>query len=383
MFGCSLTISVKKADYGKALVLSAVLTVAATVPLFPVKASSINKFWAVIIIGNSPADRNAFRLNDILSTYYDVDEVDGPLYCSKEMARAEITEWLASRSDYGDLVLIFFTCHGVGYDIKTGEINGRIDVDGDEGPEIYNASSSEWFGVDEGLVMYDNQIYWDDELKEDLKSVKYGRLIVLVEACKLENSTDGLSCYCGGLIDDISGPRRIIVTATNETTSAYLEDVTRRGWFFKFFVEALNPETHFDEADTDGDGAVSILEAFYFAVQHDPVGPCGLRWETPWLDDDGDRLPTFKYGQDWIDSEGYYLAAQTWLNKTMYSGNVADIDNDYRVDGIDVWIVSSHFGGICNPYANEKWYPLADVNYDNIIDGIDMWIVAKNFGWQK
>jgi hypothetical protein len=67
----------------------------------------------------------------------------------------------------------------------------------------------------------------------------------------------------------------------------------------------------------------------------------------------------------------------------MYSGNIADVNNDCTVDMTDLWLIANHFGGTCNPYANGPWNPLLDINYDNIINMLDLYKVAHEYGWKK
>lgn len=80
-----------------------------------------------------------------------------------------------------------------------------------------DGDANDWLGIDEGLLTSDGRIYWDDQLRSDLNTLSYETLIFVVQGCVGEN----LSCFSGGLIDDISASNRIIMTATNETCYSY------------------------------------------------------------------------------------------------------------------------------------------------------------------
>lgn len=188
---------------------------------WPIRSGTINKDFC--------------ELSATLKNYYGFDNSN--LFFQLEATRDDLhrtlIDWLASKSNYGDLVFIFLAAHGGGWN-GTGIEGGRIDVDGDEGPEVYNATSGEWFGVDECLYFdRDGSLYWDDELKQDLANIKYGRMIIFIVGCKSENATEG--CFSGGFIDDISGPRRIVITSANETWYSYGRYFERTRFFLAIF----------------------------------------------------------------------------------------------------------------------------------------------------
>lgn len=111
----------------------------ATLSQFPygAKAHYVSRFWAVFIIGTCRFSKNADIFRQILADYYNPDGVFYQRCFCTDDARNALTGWLAENSDYGDLVLIYFCCHGGGYDFKEGEMKGgRIDEDGDEGQRI-------------------------------------------------------------------------------------------------------------------------------------------------------------------------------------------------------------------------------------------------------
>lgn len=85
----------------------------------------------------------------------------------------------------------------------------------------------------------------------------------------------------GEFIKALSGPRRIVVTATRSAREA------NETYFPAYFVKALTS----DAGDTDKDGRVSILEAYTYArleVEKKFETAGLLATEHPQLDDDGD-----------------------------------------------------------------------------------------------
>jgi hypothetical protein len=222
--------------------------------------------------------------------------------------RWAISHWLPDvcHSDSDDVVFIFFTNHGGGYNtIENGLRQGRWENPiADEGKEI-QLSNGTWVGIDECLLFPEtSESYWDDDLKGDLNSLalngNYGTLILTVFAC-----------FSGGLIDDLTAQNRIIMTSANET-------YTSKRWSYdgrwldewpKRFTDALHWEeanystttgeiVHYYpprpvNADIDPhDGYVSMWEAWKYAWDNDPYRVNGT--ESPWLDDNGNGYPTYK-----------------------------------------------------------------------------------------
>jgi len=323
-----------------------------------VLAEEVNpvEVWALLISGDSQAtcSNDTQYMYHVLTEHY---QVDGIIYldvnydrpgvndvANKVTVRYAIRITLAEWADENDIVFIYFSGHGAGYNVKYGKKEGgRYDTSTsgyiDEGDEI--KENGHWVGIDEALCIetekgarvYD--YYWDDELATDLNYVK-GRIVLVVQCC-----------FSGGLIDDLSGPNRIIMTSTNESWYSYYSDTKEKmgdpGYGFsewsEAFIDALHGErayydvtthevVHTDiavDADYNDDGYVSLWEAWHYAWNHDEaryaVGhntcPSGIPMdETPWFDDDGDGLPTFKNGEDCFDTNGQGdLAKQTYLGR--------------------------------------------------------------------
>ncbi len=372
--------------------------------------------------------------SEILQDYV-IDDI-----ANSTSVRYYITEWLKPNADEDDIVLIYIFTHGRGYNdlkkkIEGGNVTLSWDDDGpvanpsDEGNEVSeqtlnmdwngDGDTEDWVGIDEGLWFYnDNAVYWDDEFKEDLDELPNCTQIVVLQACVSENET----CFCGGFIDDLSAANRVIVTSTDETHYS-VGDCDDDGFaeFSEVFIDALhgnnttwdysNPANPIKDenpvyADFDENGRVSIQEAFDYALENDP-------YEYPWLDCDGDGLPTFINETDELDldqppanvyievavcamktlTDGYFYIPNFDINalKIEFLFDDSDIEGDQTggsspyetisrwpdgiVDASDYQFVKVRVGQ-CEGSAN--WDYMADIKPDGVIDVVDYQIVRNN-----
>lgn len=253
-----------------------------------------------------------YVFNDIYYLHYDttIPEVDA--YANSTNFRWAITDWLANKADSNpdsdDIMFIYVIAHGGGiaYQPPSAEpywgdnltlYGGRYDENLDErynnlreieeahvinstypyGPVDVNGDGriKGWVDIDEILCFYydwDNMT--DDELAGDLNTLngKYGTLIFATQ-----------QCMGGGLIDDLSGPNRTIMTAIDETHLAIADvnDDALSEWSAAFFDALHGESTSYSvsageiihegnsvDADSNDDGRVSMLETFTYASAH-------------------------------------------------------------------------------------------------------------------
>lgn len=138
----------------------------------------------------------------------------------------------------------------------------------------------------------------------DLKDIEYAQLLARIPGHLIFIDTSGAS---GPFVKKLSGPKRVIVTAT-KSGRQYHETT-----FADFLLQALTSPA----ADANKDRRISVAEAFTFAraTQDDWYGENRrLRAEHPLLDDNGDGEGSQFLDQD---SEDGQLAA------TMYLGPVS------------------------------------------------------------
>jgi hypothetical protein len=352
------------------------------------------------------------------------DSIDG--VSTKTNVRNAITSWLKTNADGNDNVFIYLECHGSGFNITSGEYpEENYDANGDEGNEHYNPTCG-WFGVDESLLTYYGQtaeLYYDDELATDLNEIsEYGNLIILIGACVVGNYT----CHGGGFIDDISGENRVIITSSNETGVSYCDtDYDGYSEFEESFFDALwgynttydglgGIITHWDQpinADFDGNGRISMQEAFDYALENDEAHLMGL--EYPWLDCDGDGLPTYKNGTQEDEDQppaNVYLEAPVCAMKTLTNGyfympnipglcrlRIELLFNDSRLEGdqthtsppyetishwpsgtVDISDLVFVLGKVGISEGSAGWDYMADVIPNKVVDVSDLILVINH-----
>jgi hypothetical protein len=423
------------------------------------KGTSVSKYLSIIVLGSDQFANASEQCFSLMSRWHEYRILylssnlsitpRANMIANKSSLSWALTSWLKNNSNASTQVCLWIFSHGCGlYHHPSSTIapqeyweleGGRAEANSDEGPEITEyligkdingdgrISNTTWAGVDEGIILSSSigtETVWDDELNQWLESVTYRRLIIFMSTCRspvaLENGT--ACCFGGGFIDDLSAPRRIIITPTNETYPAWVNRTTGIGWFEQPFMDALTPGTQawneacdlVSEESNACPGVTSFLEAFIYArlsdkariaVRNPSGNPYEDPWrriypgsfeidESPWLDDGGNFKPTFANGTDvddlakiigW-DAGDEQLAMYTWLLPSRYQNSIlADVNTDWKVDTIDLSKTSSLCGrAYWIPGFAYKWSSLAslvDVNQDNRVDIQDVARIAAKYGW--
>lgn len=337
--------------------------------------------------GSAPLYRRADMMYDALDylrTLYPETHIADITYLtmngSKNGLATPITvlNWIrgyANSLSMWDTLLIFYSGHGGGAYADGRIESGRVDTNDDEGLEHYKDGG--WFGVDECLTLtpneYDNttwQEIWDDDIQEAL-GYAICRTVVVLNGCKEIDSNSTTSCFAGGFIDDLSGERRVIITPANETSTAYYYSNEKYKGFVYYLINTIKLE---GDLKTSFDYAVANDEFNHFWNGQEFV--C---LETPWLDDDGDRLPNFVNGSDHLDDDQGWFSSKVIIGKN--SGMlIGDINNDRVVDIADAAIIRHYWEqAVTDP--SEMLKRKADINGDWIVDITDVSILVMN--WQK
>lgn len=308
---------------------------------------------------------------------------------TKQNVRDSIS-WLKEKTGKNDLVLIYFSAHGGGFDLQENTLSdGRIDDNGDEGNEHFK--DGEWFGVDECIKLHPNaeycEYYWDDEVKQDLSGLNPKNLVFIVQDPPSEEEVQNgnKSCFGGGFIDDLSATNRIIISASNETGYSYGDlDGDGVSEFSESFIDAVfgwdvtvvgtvnGIRLHGRvDADFDNSGYVSTTEAFDYALQHDDAHLEGK--ECPWIDNDGDGLPTYREGKEILDTEqGTFNSDILWLS--------GDTDMDGKVDMSDLYNVLIAYGLKIEDAVAKYGIPeTTDMDCDGYVDLDDLYSVIMNY----
>jgi len=145
-------------------------------------------------------------------------------------------DWLVSRSGPETFTVLHYSGH-----TKQEALN-TVDGDAEEYDE-------EMWGGDNGLIP-------DGELGERLRKLQ-GRSVISIAACE-----------AAGFDDGVSAPNRLLLAASREDQKAYEYAGAARS----VFVELLVDQALLGGAgDADGNGAVSLQEAFAHAAARAPV----------------------------------------------------------------------------------------------------------------
>ena len=178
----------------------------------------------------------------------------------------------------------------------------------------------------------------DTELATEIDKVNAGYVSILM-----------LQCYGGGFINKLAKENRVIMTASSGDERAWASTLDNYGWFLMPWIAAvsgldINGKTV--NADTDGDGKVSMYEAFLYAKEHDSAAIRGK--ETPQYSSVNEHLGEYitLNGKDackdvYIASKTYKSNASVWgctvEFKNVKVGNksnlIVDIDDALLING--------------------------------------------------
>lgn len=205
--------------------------------------------------------------------------------------------YLGSKMTGIDNFFVFMTNHGGGYhDTSCNEVEkshgGR--ADGKPGDEVdkYHWDEQSW---------YYNQVkndLWDDDFAKMINGLKFNRMVAVFE-----------QCFSGGFLRDLRGANRVLISAATEFQFSWGGAKGNHDVFSYHFTSALNKADHTgaplpSSPDADGNGRISVLEAFLYAKSRD------TSCESPQLEDSGDGVGTSAPSANGKDGQ---LAAKTYF----------------------------------------------------------------------
>lgn len=170
----------------------------------------------------------------------------------------------------------FINNHGGGYRASNGlYYGGAPDTNGDE-------PSTDSKHYDEDIFYYNESTdIRDDSLASWVNSLTFGTGIFVLKPC-----------FSGGLIYDLRGPNRVIISSGTETQVTYGHSSGNYGEMSHNFIAAISgivPSTGASvNADLNSDGQISMYEAFIYLKNAE-------EWKTdeqPQYNDDGTGTPT-------------------------------------------------------------------------------------------
>jgi len=268
--------------------------------------------YAVLIAGGANPANNHHRYWNDLKTMYNILKSSGykaaniyVIYASGtgsdasmpvnySATRANIStvfNQLASKMGSLDTLYIMMNDHGGGVmpvptgGYPAGNYSGAIDTSGDEIGESYSEAAmnadlngdgdkSDTVRIDETLCLWYDSIT-DDQFALELNKIQnFSKIIIQMK-----------QCFCGGFTADLTKPNRIIMASASPIQPSWAHSSLNYGEFTYWYFSALTgnkPDgSGTVNADTNGDGKVSILEAYNFARSHD------TRPEMPYYEDNG------------------------------------------------------------------------------------------------
>lgn len=189
---------------------------------------------------------------------------------------------LKGKLDGNDQLFFFATNHGGGYNqAENVNYGGITDANSDE-IDTYLKDETIFYYNQTGSIS-------DDFMAQKFADLKMGKFIAVLEPC-----------FSGGFLRDLSGDNRVIISAANEFEFSWSRGDGKYDAFSYEFTAALNgktPEGANVNADQNGDGSVSMYEAYRYAKTHDTAG------EHPKYDDNGDKVGT-DYPESGVTDDG-------------------------------------------------------------------------------
>jgi len=202
--------------------------------------------------------------NNIRIVYKDGVDEDGYMpvhYAATVEGVQDAFDWFDERIGLTDKFVLFVTNHGG---------HNYADSDGDE-----------LDSDDEAIYYYNENTRIKDDLLADLvNDLAFGEFIGILEPC-----------FGGGLIRDLSGPNRVIMSASTENEvswgghSNYGSSYDLFTFYFTSALAGQFPDGTPVDADLMTDGKISMAEAYAYATANDYAD------EHPQIESDGDGIP--------------------------------------------------------------------------------------------
>ncbi len=222
---------------------------------------AVGKYWMNPFMDRPSMLREVKNLYDMLpiSEWWDEDHIK--IITGENATMFNIIKgfrWLDKMEDDNDISLIFLATHGFPYIMDFPPFDEEVGED---------EALASYYGFLPFLPIANPfGILMDDHLNMMINRLESNGIGVIVD-----------SCYSGGF-DDIRGSNRVVVTSSRE------DEVSYGSIFTKYLIKGLR-----GHADVNGDGIVSLEEAFYYAEPR-VIDDSGGRMHPQIFDDYPDEL---------------------------------------------------------------------------------------------
>jgi hypothetical protein len=257
-------------------------------------ASNHVRYWNDLVTMYNILRAHGYSAANITVLYADGTGRDDSMPVNHSATRANIASVfsdLGSRMTSSDTLYIMLNDHGGGLlttatgSYQAGFYGGYIDRNNDEVGESYSeptydidangdGDKNDTFRVDESLSLWNDNISDDAFASEVNKIRNYETMIIQMK-----------QCFSGGFIADLTAPNRIIMSSSGPEQLSWAHSSLNYGEFTYWYFAALTGNRPDGggavNADANGDGKISILEAYNFARASD------TRTETPFYEDNG------------------------------------------------------------------------------------------------
>lgn len=287
------------------------------IPEIVVGTVPVAKKYAVLLIGGGDPYNNHMRYWNDLKTQYQIlrdkgwpaanitviyaDGVakDGSTPVNYSATKANVStvfSALAAKTTSLDTVYIMVNDHGGGFldaaisGYGPGIYGGVLDTNGDEHESISEATFNKDLNGDGDkvdVVKIDEIInLWYDKITDDEFAVQVNKVhnyALMVIQMK--------QCFSGGFVDDLAGPRRVVMASTKPTEFSWSHSSGQFGewtyWYFAGITGQKPDGSGAVNANANGDGLISFAELFNFCKSRDS------KPEHPTYDDNGVFPGTF------------------------------------------------------------------------------------------
>jgi hypothetical protein len=261
------------------------------------KKSNYSRYWNDLkFMYTTLVKEYGFTNQTIAVLYADGNAVDTsmPVHYSGTAANLQkVFSLLRQNATSDDLIFFFTTNHGGGFykaEPWPDLYGGQADANNDEGSENlkestygrdFNGDGDTFDTVswDEVLCGWGPSIL-DDTLTTMMQGLSFDRMVVVLE-----------QCFSAGLISDIArvGGNIVVMAAAGSYEASWamapLYNYDEFSYHFTCAINGATPSGTSVNADTNGDGRISMVEAFNYARSKDKAS------ETPWYEDSGDGIP--------------------------------------------------------------------------------------------